>query len=129
MHPNDGRVVSSFIMRTLTGQPISIYGDGTQTRSFCYVDDLIDGLTCLMDGGEGVIGPINLGNPVEISIKELAARVVEMTNSASPIIYNPLPADDPIQRCPDITCSHTGDPACDVRCCATLSLRINGDAS
>jgi UDP-glucuronate decarboxylase len=103
MHPNDGRVVSNFIIQALTRQPITIYGEGTQTRSFCYVDDLIDGLTSLMDGENGVCGPINLGNPIEISIKELAARVVEMTNSASPIIYEPLPADDPIQRCPDVS--------------------------
>jgi UDP-glucuronate decarboxylase len=103
MHPNDGRVVSNFIVQALTGQSITIYGDGTQTRSFCYVDDLIDGLTRLMEVQEGVSGPINLGNPVEISIKELAALIAEMTNSASPILYRPLPADDPIQRCPDIT--------------------------
>jgi UDP-glucuronate decarboxylase len=103
MHPNDGRVVSNFIIQALTGQPITIYGDGTQTRSFCYVDDLIDGLTRLMEVQDGVSGPINLGNPVEISIKELAALIAEMTSSASPILYRPLPADDPIQRCPDIT--------------------------
>ena len=103
MHLNDGRVVLNFIIQALAGQPVTIYGEGTQTRSFCHVDDLIDGLMCLMNGQDGFVGPINLGNPIEISINELAARIVEMTNSASHILYHPLPADDPMQRCPDIT--------------------------
>ena len=103
MHPNDGRVVSNFIMQALRGDPITLYGDGSQTRSFCYVDDLIDGFLLLMDSGDDFTGPVNLGNPVEFTIKELAEKVVELTNSKSELIFNPLPPDDPRQRQPDIT--------------------------
>ena len=103
MHPNDGRVVSNFIVQALTGKDITIYGDGNQSRSFCYVDELISGFIQLMDSSNDVTGPFNLGNPVEFTIKELAELVVEMTGSASRIVYKPLPGDDPAQRCPDIT--------------------------
>ncbi len=102
MLPNDGRVVSNFIVQALRGEEITIYGDGSQTRAFCYVDDQIDGFVRLMAAPDEVTGPINLGNPVETSVGELAQRIVEMTNSSSAIIYRPLPADDPVQRCPDI---------------------------
>ena len=103
MHHADGRVVSNFIVQALSGQPITIYGEGNQTRSFCYVDDLIDGIVRLMDTDATVTGPINIGNPVEFTIKELAEQVVEMTGSKSQIIYHDLPDDDPKQRCPDIS--------------------------
>ena len=102
MHPNDGRVVSNFIMQALRGQDITIYGDGSQTRSFCYVDDLIDGLARLMATPDTIIGPINLGNPIEFSILELAKTIVDLTGSRSHIIRRPLPQDDPRQRQPDI---------------------------
>ena len=101
MHPDDGRVVSNFIVQALQGQPITLYGDGGQTRSFCYVDDLVEGLMRLMAGD--VTGPINLGNPREMTIRELAEMVVKMTGSKSEIVYRPLPADDPMQRQPNIT--------------------------
>jgi len=103
MHPNDGRVVSNFIVQALQGRSITIFGDGSQTRSFCYVDDLIRGFIALMDAPDSVTGPINLGNPGEFTIKQLAEIVVEMTGSRSQIEYRPLPQDDPTQRCPDIT--------------------------
>lgn len=103
MHPNDGRVVSNFIVQALTGQPITLYGDGMQTRSFCYVDDLIEGALRLMNSPDDVTGPMNIGNPVESTIRELAERIVQMTGSKSRIEYRPLPQDDPMQRCPDIT--------------------------
>ncbi|MGC1878493.1 MAG: UDP-glucuronic acid decarboxylase family protein [Rhabdochlamydiaceae bacterium] len=103
MHPDDGRVVSNFIVQSLRDEPIMIYGDGMQTRSFCYVDDLIDGLILLMDSEPTVTGPINLGNPVEFTIYELAQVILEMTGSRSKLIYHPLPSDDPKQRKPDIT--------------------------
>ena len=103
MHPNDGRVVSNFIVQALRGEPITIYGDGTQTRSFCYVSDLIDGLVRLMDSPDEVTGPINLGNPVEMSMLMLAQRIIDYTGSTSTLIFKPLPADDPRQRQPDIT--------------------------
>jgi UDP-glucuronate decarboxylase len=102
MHPNDGRVVSNFIIQALTGEDITVYGDGRQTRSFCYCDDLIDGLTRLMATGKDVTGPINLGNPDEITIRELAEMIVRLTKSRSRIESRPLPLDDPRQRCPDI---------------------------
>jgi UDP-glucuronate decarboxylase len=102
MHPHDGRVVSNFIVQALLGEPITIYGQGTQTRSFCYVDDLIDGLVRLMESPDSVTGPINLGNPVEFSIRELAERVIDMTGSRSRLDFKPLPQDDPRQRQPDI---------------------------
>ena len=103
MDPNDGRVVSNFIVHALKGQPITIYGDGSQTRSFCYVDDLIDAFLRLMNSPPGILGPCNLGNPGEFRIKELAELVVEMTGSKSKLAYLPLPQDDPKQRRPDIT--------------------------
>ena len=103
MHPDDGRVVSNFIVQALRGEPITIYGDGSQTRSFCYVSDLIDGFVRFMDTGPGLPGPMNLGNPAEIAIGELAEKVVAMTGSRSEISYRPLPQDDPLQRQPDIS--------------------------
>src|ERR1700751_5335989 len=103
MHPNDGRVVSNFIMQALRNQPITLFGDGTQTRAFCYVDDLIDGFVKLMAADDEVTGPINLGNPVENSVAELADLVIDMTGSRSQITRRPLPVDDPVQRCPNIT--------------------------
>lgn len=103
MHPADGRVVSNFIIQALRGDPISIYGDGSQTRSFCYVDDLVEGFLRLMDSSEAVTGPINLGNPGEFSMVELANIVLELTGSRSELRYLPLPQDDPRQRRPDIT--------------------------
>ena len=103
MHPQDGRVVSNFIMSALTGAPLTVYGEGEQTRSFCYVSDLIDGLIAMMNSDSDVTGPINLGNPGEFTIGELANIVVEKTNSNSKIDYLPLPVDDPIRRQPDIT--------------------------
>ncbi|GGB48023.1 NAD-dependent dehydratase [Tistrella bauzanensis] len=102
MLPNDGRVVSNFIVQALAGEDITIYGDGQQTRSFCFVDDLVDGLIRLMDSPADVTGPMNLGNPHEITILELAERVIAMTGSSSRLIRKPLPADDPVRRCPDI---------------------------
>ncbi|MDO8911415.1 MAG: SDR family oxidoreductase [Phenylobacterium sp.] len=103
MHPNDGRVVSNFIMQALRGEPITLYGEGLQTRSFCYVDDLVEGFIRLMATGDEVTGPINLGNPGEFTIKALAEMVVAQTGSASKITYQPLPSDDPKQRQPDIS--------------------------
>ncbi|MEN9316986.1 MAG: hypothetical protein RIS35_3379 [Pseudomonadota bacterium] len=102
MHPNDGRVVSNFIMQALTGEDITLYGDGLQTRSFCYVDDLVEGFLRLMDSGPEVTGPVNLGNPVEFTMRELAERIVAQTGSRSRLQYRPLPPDDPKQRQPDI---------------------------
>lgn len=102
MHPNDGRVVSNFIMQALRGEPITIYGEGQQTRSFCYVDDLIEGLVRMMQQ-EAALGPINLGNPGEFTILELAETILRLTHSHSTIVYRPLPTDDPVQRQPDIT--------------------------
>jgi UDP-glucuronate decarboxylase len=102
MHPNDGRVVSNFIVQALLGRDLTIYGDGAQTRSFCYVDDLIDGIIGLMQTGDDITGPVNLGNPAEFSIAELADRVIAQTGSRSKLVRRPLPADDPRQRQPDI---------------------------
>jgi UDP-glucuronate decarboxylase len=102
MHPNDGRVVSNFIVQALRGEDITLYGDGSQTRAFCYVDDLIDGLVRLMGTGDAVTGPMNIGNPHEIPVRELAERIIRMTGSAARIVLRPLPEDDPTQRCPDI---------------------------
>src|SRR5690242_165405 len=103
MHVNDGRVVSNFIVQALKNEPITIYGDGSQTRAFCYVDDLIDGFVRLMAADDNVTGPVNLGNPVETSVAELADLVIDMTGSRSQITRRPLPVDDPVQRCPNIT--------------------------
>jgi UDP-glucuronate decarboxylase len=102
MHPNDGRVISSFIMQALRNEPITLFGDGAQTRSFCYVDELVDGLIRLMNSEAAVTGPINLGNPTEFTIRELAELVLEMTGSKSELVYRPLPQDDPLRRQPDI---------------------------
>jgi len=102
MHPNDGRVVSNFIIQALKGEPITIYGDGSQTRAFCYVDDLIEGILRLMAAPDTVTGPINLGNPAELPILGLAEKIIAMIGARSKIERRPLPADDPIQRCPDI---------------------------
>jgi UDP-glucuronate decarboxylase len=102
MRPDDGRVISNFIVQALRGEAITIYGDGSQTRSFCYVDDLIDGIVRLMDAPDDVTGPMNLGNPTEFSIAQLAELVVKMTGAKSKIEFRPLPEDDPMQRCPDI---------------------------
>ena len=102
MHPHDGRVISNFIIQALKGDDITIYGDGSQSRSFCYVDELIDGLVCLMASNDNFTGPVNLGNPVEFTIKELAEKIIDMTNSTSKLRYNPLPQDDPTQRQPGI---------------------------
>lgn len=101
MHPNDGRVVSNFIVQALRNQDITIYGDGMQTRSFCYVDDLIEGMLRAMDTGDEFTGPVNLGNPCEFTILELAQQVLRMTSSKSKLVFMPLPADDPMQRKPD----------------------------
>ncbi|HEY0726114.1 MAG TPA: UDP-glucuronic acid decarboxylase family protein, partial [Pyrinomonadaceae bacterium] len=103
MHPNDGRVVSNFIVQALKGEPITIYGDGGQTRSFCYVDDLVDGLMKLMSSPDDFTGPVNLGNPNEFTIRELAEKVIELTNSKSTLEFRSLPSDDPMQRQPDIS--------------------------
>ena len=103
MHPNDGRVVSNFIVQALKNEPITLYGDGSQTRAFCYVDDMIEGFVRMMAAPDDIIGPMNLGNPVETSVAELARLVVELTGARSQIVYRPLPVDDPIQRCPDIS--------------------------
>ena len=107
MHPNDGRVVSNFIVQALLGRDITIYGDGTQTRSFCYVDDLVAGLIALMKSQDDVVGPINLGNPTEFTMLELASTVLELTGSKSKIVNRPLPQDDPRQRQPDISKART----------------------
>lgn len=103
MHPEDGRVVSNFIMQALRGGDITVYGDGSQTRSFCYVDDLVSGLIKLMESGDSVTGPVNLGNPHEITVRELAEKVTELTGTSLKISFRDLPADDPQRRCPDIT--------------------------
>jgi UDP-glucuronate decarboxylase len=103
MHPNDGRVVSNFIVSSLQKKPVTLFGNGEQTRSFCYVDDLIDGLIRLMDSADDVTGPINLGNPHEVTVRELAERVAALTGSSLPFDFQPLPTDDPARRCPDIS--------------------------
>jgi len=102
MHPNDGRVVSNFIVQALKNEPITVFGQGQQTRSFCYVDDLVEGLIRLMNSPDPLIGPVNLGNPTEFTILELARKVIELTGSTSEVIFKPLPQDDPRQRKPDI---------------------------
>lgn len=102
MHPDDGRVVSNFVMQALRGEDITLYGEGTQTRSFCFVDDLVEGLLRMMDSDDSIIGPVNIGNTHEIEVRELARHVLELTGSRSRIVHRPLPQDDPLQRCPDI---------------------------
>jgi len=106
MLPNDGRVVSSFIVQALRGEPLTVFGDGSQTRSFCYVDDMVDGLIRLMNSPPEVTGPVNLGNPVEFTMLELATKVLALVGSAGPIEYRPLPSDDPVRRKPDIDRAH-----------------------
>jgi len=106
MHPNDGRVVSNFIVQALHNAPITLYGDGQQTRSFCYVDDLVGGLVALMESDAAFTGPVNLGNPGEFTIRELAELVIELTGSRSKLCFEPLPTDDPRQRQPDISLAH-----------------------
>ena len=103
MQPDDGRVISNFIVQALRGDPITIFGDGSQTRSFCYIDDLIGGFIALMDASNDITGPINMGNPREFSIKQLAELVIEITGTKSSLIFEDLPEDDPLQRCPDIS--------------------------
>jgi len=103
MHPNDGRVVSNFIVQAIKGRDITLYGDGLQTRSFCYRDDLIEGMIRMMNSRVDFTGPVNVGNPNEFTIKQLAELVIELTNSKSGIVYEPLPSDDPMQRQPDIS--------------------------
>jgi len=103
MHPEDGRVVSNFIMQALRGEPLTLYGDGMQTRSFCFVDDLVEGMLRLMDADDAQTGPMNLGNPGEFTIRQLAETIIEMTGAKSEIVLKPLPEDDPMQRCPDIS--------------------------
>ena len=107
MHPADGRVVSNFIMQALRNEDITIFGDGSQTRSFCFVDDLVEGLLRLMDSREGFTGPVNIGNPVEFTILDLAELVIELTGSRSKLVRLPLPSDDPTQRKPDISLART----------------------
>ena len=102
MHPNDGRVVSNFILQALRNHDITVFGDGTQSRSFCFVDDLVDGMIRMMNAPDDFSGPVNIGNPNEFSIMELAGKVIGLTGSKSKIIYQPLPEDDPLQRQPDI---------------------------
>lgn len=103
MHPSDGRVISNFIMQALRGEPITVYGDGSQTRSFCYVDDMVEAMVRMMKASDDVTGPINIGNPCEVEVGTLAEMVLRFTNSRSRIVYRPRPEDDPAQRCPDIT--------------------------
>lgn len=102
MHPNDGRVISNFIVRALAGEDIAVYGDGQQTRSFCYVDDMIEGFIGMMETSDGFTGPVNLGNPAEYTILQLAEEIIRLTKSTSRIIFEPLPSDDPLRRKPDI---------------------------
>ena len=102
MHPHDGRVVSNFIVQALKNEPITLYGDGSQTRSFCYVDDMIEGFVRMMDTPAGFIGPVNVGNPAEFTVRSLAEKVLKLTGSRSRIVHKPLPQDDPVRRCPDI---------------------------
>jgi UDP-glucuronate decarboxylase len=106
MYPADGRVVSNFIVQALKGKPITIYGDGKQTRSFCYVNDLIEAFIRLMSTTDDFTGPVNLGNPNELTIRELAEKVISLTGSKSELVFKPLPSDDPLQRCPDIGLAH-----------------------
>lgn len=108
MHPNDGRVVSNFIVQALANRDLTVFGDGSQTRSFCYVDDLIDGMILMMNGPDDFIGPVNLGNPTEFTILEIAEKIIRLTGSGSGIIFKPLPKDDPLQRRPDITMAGDG---------------------
>jgi UDP-glucuronate decarboxylase len=103
MNPNDGRVVSNFIMQALRGDDITIYGDGSQTRSFCYVDDLIGAMICMMNSPKEFTGPLNIGNPGEFTMLELADKVIQLTNSKSKLVFSSLPQDDPKQRCPNIS--------------------------
>ncbi|MCW5776942.1 MAG: SDR family oxidoreductase [Phycisphaeraceae bacterium] len=103
MHPFDGRVVSNFIRQALRGEDVTLFGDGSQTRSFCYVDDLVDGMMRMMGAPDTLVGPVNLGNPIEVTMRELAERIVEIVGSRSKLVYRPIPQDDPRRRCPDIS--------------------------
>jgi UDP-glucuronate decarboxylase len=103
MRKDDGRVISNFICQALAGEPVTIYGDGSQTRSFCYIDDMVAGIIAMMESKEGITGPVNLGNPDEFTIEEIAEKILEKTGSKSPLAYKPLPQDDPMQRQPDIS--------------------------
>jgi UDP-glucuronate decarboxylase len=103
IHPFDGRVISNFIVQALKNEDLTIYGDGSQTRSFCYIDDLIEGIIRMMDGTDDFKGPVNLGNPQECTIKELAETIIKLSESSSDLVFKPLPEDDPTRRCPDIT--------------------------
>jgi UDP-glucuronate decarboxylase len=103
MHPNDGRVVSNFIVQALQNKPLTVYGDGSQTRSFQYIDDLLEGMIRMMNTPDEITGPVNLGNPSEFTILEMANKIIKLTGSKSKIKFNPLPQDDPVQRKPDIT--------------------------
>jgi UDP-glucuronate decarboxylase len=103
MHPNDGREVSNFIVQALNNQDITVYGEGSQTRSFCYVDDLIEGMVRMMNGPDEFVGPVNLGNPTEFTILELAEKIIQLTASESRVVFRALPQDDPLQRQPDIS--------------------------
>jgi UDP-glucuronate decarboxylase len=105
MHPDDGRLVSNFIMQALTGKPITIYSDGRQTRSFCYIDDLTEALVCLINSPDAFFGPVNLSNAVEFTILELAEMILDLTGSKSPLVLHLLPSDDPVRRRPDLTCA------------------------
>jgi UDP-glucuronate decarboxylase len=107
MHPADGRVVSNFMMQALANEPITVYGEGTQTRSFCYVDDMVDAFIRLMNTPDDVTGPVNLGNPHELSMLDIAKRIIALTGSSSEIVFHPLPMDDPWHRQPDITQART----------------------
>jgi len=103
MHPFDGRVVSNFIRQALRGEEVTLFGDGSQTRSFCYVDDLVDGMMRMMGAPDALVGPVNLGNPIEVTMRELAERIIELTGSTSRLVFRPIPQDDPRRRCPDIS--------------------------
>lgn len=103
MHPFDGRVVSNFIRQALRGEEVTLFGDGSQTRSFCYVDDLVDGMMRMMGAPDTLVGPVNLGNPIEVTMRELAERIIELTGSTSRLVFRPIPQDDPRRRCPDIS--------------------------
>jgi len=130
MHENDGRVVSNFIVQALQNKDITIYGEGQQTRSFCYVDDLVRGLIAMMEQDSGFIGPVNLGNPSEITIKTLAEKVIELTGSKSKIIYCPLPQDDPVKRKPNISLAKeklSWEPAIDLETGLDKTIRYFKD--
>jgi UDP-glucuronate decarboxylase len=128
MHPADGRVVSNFVIQALRNQDITVYGEGQQTRSFCYVDDLVEGLLRLMETPDNVTGPVNLGNPVEFTIRQLAEQVIELTGASSKIAFRPLPQDDPRQRRPNISLAKdvlAGSQMCSYAMASRKRLRIS----